>query len=91
MGGLLQFLLGAASTVFGRIIAAFGVSIVTMVGLDALRQQVETAVLGSLGNIASSAYQIISLAGFVTAIGIALSALASAVAVKTLSSIKISK
>lgn len=55
--------------------AALGVGAITYTGFALLKNQVSTAVAGSLGGLAGSVYQVVALAGFVDAVGIWLGAL----------------
>lgn len=66
-----------------RALAALGIGLISYVGLDALGQQVETAVQGALSGLVADIYQILALGGFFTVVNIWLAAIASVVTMLT--------
>lgn len=60
---------------------ALGLGMVTYAGFSALKSQLDTAITGALGSLGSGAYQILALAGFIDAVGIALGAMTAAVTI----------
>lgn len=60
---------------------ALGIGTITYAGFLALKTQLDSAITGALGSIGGGAYQIMALAGFIDAIGIALGAMTAAVTI----------
>lgn len=74
--------IGAGVGVWARKAAAgLGLGVITYVGFEALRGQIDSAVSSMFSGLAADAYQIIALAGFVDAVGIWLGALSAAVGI----------
>lgn len=84
----MQFLFGAflaaiSGALAKRILIALGFSVVTYTGFQSIKSAVGSAITSYLGEIPSSIYQVLALAGFVDAIGIWLGAFTVAVALMT--------
>jgi hypothetical protein len=74
------FLASVAGPLVRRILAALGFGIITYVGFQAVKDQVQDAITSALTGMPLAVYQILALGGFVDSIGIWLGALTAAVA-----------
>jgi hypothetical protein len=74
------FLASVAGPLVRRILAALGFGIITYVGFQVVKDQVQDAITAALTGMPLAVYQILALGGFVDSIGIWLGALTAAVA-----------
>lgn len=72
---LATFLLSLVGPLLGRILAALGMSVVTIVGLDITIGQLKTMLVSAAGGMASEVLQLFLMAGGGSAVGIILGAI----------------
>ncbi|WP_018229265.1 DUF2523 family protein [Methyloversatilis universalis] len=73
----LAALIGAGVGMWARhVLVSLGVGVITLVGLTALRDQLDALVRGALGGLTGDLYAIVAMAGFIDLVNIWLSAFA---------------
>lgn len=72
---LAVFLLSLVGPLLGRILAALGMSVVTIVGLDITIGQLKTMLVSAAGGMAAEVFQLFLMAGGGSAVGIILGAI----------------
>lgn len=79
------WLVAIAGPIVKRVLVALGIGVVSYAGLNAVMSQVQSAVTNAWGQMGTVTLQLLTLAGFSDALGIALGALAARLALVSLS------
>lgn len=79
MGSWSDWLTAGIGTWVIKGVAALGLGVVTYKGWDFVKGQLDSAISGAVGSMGADVYKLVSLAGFIDAIGIWLGAMTAAV------------
>ena len=77
MSTFVAMFVGLAASLPSRILMSLGMGFVSFIGFGAIYAQIQSAVIAAWGGIGGASMQILSLAGFNTALGIVLGAFAA--------------